>query len=195
MAVSARGRTIALLFGGVLGLSAVAGWVLSAGDSDEVSRITDDSEITLPNGGMSNELDGRPLPQIKLAGIDGSEINMADLGNKGVPLLINLWAESCRACKDEMPEFELAHQELGDRLEIIGLNVEDSASQAKQYADGVGVTYQLLVDPERTILTEFEIVALPATLIVGADGVIQHLHLGQLTAERIRTLVPEELGE
>ena len=194
MALGARSRMLALVFGGVLGLSAAAGWVLSADDGGEVSRITDDSEITLPNGGMSNELDGQPLPAIELAGLDGAEILLSDLGNKGVPLLINLWAESCRACREEMPEFELAHKELAGKMEIIGLNVEDSAPQAKKYAEEVGVTYQLLVDPGRKILEEFEIVALPATLIVGADGVIQHLHLGQLSAERIRTLVPEELG-
>jgi cytochrome c biogenesis protein CcmG, thiol:disulfide interchange protein DsbE len=194
MALGSRGRTIALVFGGVLGFSAIAGWVIG-GDGEQIDTITAESDGTLPNGGMSSELDGQALPDLELASLDGTRVNMASLGGDGVPMLINLWAESCRACRDEMPEFELAHQELGDSLRIIGLNVEDSASQAGDYADKVGVTYEVLVDPAGLTLNEFKVPALPATLIIGADGVIQHLHLGVLTADRIRTLVPEELGQ
>jgi cytochrome c biogenesis protein CcmG, thiol:disulfide interchange protein DsbE len=194
MALGARSRTLALVFGGVLALSAVAGWVIG-GDGEQIDTITAESDGTLPNGGMSSELDGRKLPDLEVATLDGTTLKLSSLGGDGVPMLINLWAESCRACRDEMPEFELAHQELGDSLRVIGLNVEDSASQASDYADKVGVTYEILVDPGKLILDEFEVPALPATLIVGADGVIQHLHLGVLSADRIRTLVSEELGQ
>jgi thiol-disulfide isomerase/thioredoxin len=194
MALGSRGRTIALVFGGVLGFSAIAGWVIG-GDGEQIDTITAESDGTLPNGGMSSELDGRPLPDLELAALDGTKVNLSSLGGDGVPLLINLWAESCKACRDEMPDLERASQEFGDRLHIVGLNVEDSASQASDYADKVGVTYQILIDPANLVLNEFQVPALPATLIVGGDGVIQHLHLGVLTADRLRTLVPEELGQ
>jgi cytochrome c biogenesis protein CcmG, thiol:disulfide interchange protein DsbE len=195
MALRARPATIGLVFGGVLAVSAAAGWILSAGGDEAVSTIVSDSEITLPNGGMSSQFDGEALPATPLEALDGTKLTLTELGTRGKPMLINLWAESCRACRDEMPEFERAFQDLGDQMGIVGINVQDSVSQAAAYGDEVGVTYELFVDVDRQLVGEFEITALPATLIVAADGTIEHLHLGVLDADRIRTLAADELAQ
>ena len=46
-----------------------------------------------------------------------------------------------------MPAFQQVHEELGPRVRLIGINL-DGAEQAQDFADEVGVTYELLRDPD-----------------------------------------------
>lgn len=49
------------------------------------------------------------------------------------PILVDFWAEWCAPCRIVAPELVKLHQELGDRLTIIKINVDEKPHIAQRY--------------------------------------------------------------
>ena len=71
-----------------------------------------------------------------------------------------------------MPAFQQVHEELGPRVRLIGINPLDGAEQAQDFADEVGVTYELLRDPDGRATAGLGVARFPTTVFVAADGTV-----------------------
>jgi len=101
----------------------------------------------------------------------GRPVDLAGLHGK--PTVINLWASWCGPCKKELPLLAKAHRELGDRVQILGIDfADDSPGAAIDLAKGAGVTYPLLADPKSSSKGILKVVGLPQTVFVDAQGTI-----------------------
>jgi cytochrome c biogenesis protein CcmG/thiol:disulfide interchange protein DsbE len=112
------------------------------------------------------------LPDITLDCLGGgTPVDLAGLAGK--PTVINLWASWCVPCRKELPLLARAHEQLGDRVRIIGIDFKDDApDDAIELARASGVTYPLLSDPDQKSGVSFKVVALPQTMFVDAQGTI-----------------------
>jgi thiol-disulfide isomerase/thioredoxin len=89
----------------------------------------------------------------------------------GRPMLINFWASWCGPCKIELPLLARAHREWGDRVDFLGIDVQDASSEAWKALTAAGVDYPQLEDPEGRSRTPFGWNSgLPLTLFVDARG-------------------------
>ena len=71
---------------------------------------------------------------------------------------------------------------------------EAEVPRAEELAAQTGVTYQLGLDPEGALFRDFEVVSMPSTFLVDADGELVHRHAGLLTEPQLRGLLDEHLG-
>ena len=115
---------------------------------------------------------------------DGRQMRLADLVGK--PVVVNFFASWCTPCVVEMPEFETVHREFGDAVVFVGLNSQDSLAKGRDIANKTGVTYLLGTDPGDAILTAFDPIGLPLTVILRANGTVAEVHQGQLRADALR---------
>ena len=122
---------------------------------------------------------------------DGREGSLADF--EGRPLVVNFFASWCVPCVKEMPAFERVHQELGDEVAFLGLNVRDPLEKGKEIASDTGVTYDLARDPDGGFLAAMEGVVMPTTAFLDAEGNIVEVHNGALEADELRDLVHRKL--
>src|SRR5207247_7421621 len=60
------------------------------------------------------------LPQMDAAGF---QTLMSQL--KGTPVVVNYWAAWCTPCKAEAPLLVEAHARLGDRVQFVGVDMQD----------------------------------------------------------------------
>src|SRR5215471_2917550 len=75
---------------------------------------------------------------------DGRDVRLSDF--KGKPLIVNFWATWCLPCQIETPQLiELAdkYRDLG--LTIVGISIDDTPEQVREYAKTFKVTYPLLI--------------------------------------------------
>lgn len=111
------------------------------------------------------------VPQTAFVGEDGSDMTLADYGDKYV--LLNLWATWCAPCRKEMPMLSELQAELGgDAFEVVTIATGRNAPPAmKKFFDEIGVeNLPLHRDPKSELARKLGVFGLPATLIIDPEG-------------------------
>ncbi len=171
---------------------AAAGLAACGGGSGDGGAATADLGPAEPLSALSP---GDPLAPATLPVLAQAEdAGTIDMGDLGGPAVINFWATWCAFCVDEMPDFEQVHQQLGDRVRFIGVDVQDNREAALGFARDVGVTYELVEDVDRSYYYDVKARGMPTTLFVDADGVIRWRHTSALSLQELQALIGEHLG-
>jgi thiol-disulfide isomerase/thioredoxin len=123
---------------------------------------------------------------------DGTSMRLSDL--QGKPAVVNFFASWCTPCVVEMPEFERVHRAMGDAVTFVGLNSQDTLAKGRAIANQTGVTYLLGTDPDDTILTAFDPLGLPITVLLRADGTVAEVHQGQFREDTLTAKLRQLLG-
>lgn len=161
------------------------------------SRRNDGVVLTGPGPGPAGaiptapDLEGERLPDLSFEGFDGATVALSDY--RGRPLVLNFWSSTCAPCIKEMPAFERVHQRYAGRVAFVGVSTQDTPSRADELAARTGVTYDLVRDPLGDLLVSLELVGLPSTVLVDADGRIVHAKTGELSEEQLTALIETEL--
>jgi len=129
----------------------------------------------------------RELPTAEFALFEGGAASFADF--EGKPLVVNFWASWCPACVNELPEFQEAHERIGDEVTFIGVAVRDPRRASEALAGEVGLTYTLADDPNGDLFRSLDLIAMPSTLFISPDGEVQEVFAGQLTGEALQERV------
>ena len=171
----------------------VAGLLLGVGEKkDDPNIVTLDNDVaTVPSLGEGEDTVGRPAPTSDYTTFGGEEASVADYA--GTPMVVNFFASWCVPCVREMPAFEQVHQDVGDQVAFVGVNVQDSETEGQAIVDDTGITYDVGRDPDGSLLASFGGVAMPTTVLVDADGTIVRVLSGATTAEELRAAIDEDL--
>ncbi len=176
-------------------ISVVGGYALSRGNdastANDTVTITSNSTFTEPGIAVNKPVQGKPLPTVQLVANDGTKVSTASL--LGKPLVLNVWATTCEACKKEMPALAQMHTEFGDRVNFVGVNQFANDATALKFARDKGVTYTLLSDQNGELVTALGVTGLPYTLFIAADGTIVAQKGIALTADTIRSTITTSL--
>lgn len=107
--------------------------------------------------------------------------------------MVNFFASWCAPCVAEMPDFEAVHQEFGEQVAFLGINLRDQVDDATQLVDDTGITYDVGRDPSGDLATALGVVNMPSTFFVSADGRVVDAHPGALSADDLRSRVQKLL--
>lgn len=133
---------------------------------------------------------GAPIPDLPLLDERGANYSLAS--ERGHILVVNLWASWCPPCRAEMPDLErVARHEAVRGVRVIGIDQGESGAVAKAFAQSLGITYRVVVDPTQRYGRAFGAFGLPTTAIVNRRGVVVRAFDGPLTYQQIvRALAP-----
>jgi cytochrome c biogenesis protein CcmG/thiol:disulfide interchange protein DsbE len=121
--------------------------------------------------------------QLLQGGLSAYRARIAAL--KGRPVVVNAWASWCGPCRFEMPYFSRTAVRLGRRVAFLGVNVADTAGDARGFLAGHWIPYPSYVDQHYAIADAIGVRAgLPTTVFYGRDGKVQFVHQGQYASER-----------
>lgn len=121
------------------------------------------------------------LPDVRVECLGGGrEVRLADLRG---PALVNVWASWCPGCRSEAP-FLAAAAASGSRVRVIGVDHADEPEAAVQFAGAAGLHYPQLYDADLVFRTRLQVVGLPVTFFVRADGTVAGRHAGPFTSQQ-----------
>lgn len=121
---------------------------------------------------------GDTLPTFLLADLNGEAHSPASLVGK--PAVINFWATWCKPCEIEMPLLQAASERY-PQIAVIGINSGETEAAIQPFVAKYDITFSVWLDTENKITDWLKIIGLPTTYFMDAQGVIQAVHLGQLT--------------
>lgn len=186
-----RPLLVAVLVGFLLLAGAVVAIVVLRGDTGPGSDAA-----FQPDGARLGPVSGAeeaPLPDGMLSAID-SDDEIAVRDYVGQPLVVNFWASWCAPCVEEMPAIQQVADELAGRVTVLGINTQDSAAKAREFAADLGITFELARDPTGSYFAAVGGFGWPTTLLVDDDGVIRYRHTGPLDANQLRDLLETHLA-
>lgn len=133
---------------------------------------------------------GQFAPDFAMQYADGTRSLLSDW--QGQPVVLNFWATWCAPCREEMPEFVAVHDQYkDDGLVIVGVNAQETASQAAQFMGEYGMAFPVVLDTRGDVQQLYNVRGLPTTVFIDRDGRIVDRWAGLLD----RQLLEEYLAE
>lgn len=118
-----------------------------------------------------------------------------DGGGGGTPAVLLFFGNWCQICHTELPALAAAvrrQEHDGGTLasvRVIGVDSEDTRSDARGFIRASGVTFPVAYDPDNDITNgDFYFVGDPYAVFVKGDGTISDIVGGPLTAARFTAL-------
>jgi cytochrome c biogenesis protein CcmG, thiol:disulfide interchange protein DsbE len=157
--------------------------------------------IDLSSGGKTEVVDplvdrtDKPAPPFSLPDLldPGRTMGLSDFGGK--PLVINFWASWCFPCQTEMPLLESAYRREHGAVQFLGIDTDDKRGNAIRFLGRVHVTYPSLFMPQRgPVAVSYDLIGLPITIFVSADGTLVGRHIGQLNGATLTAALKMAFG-
>jgi thiol-disulfide isomerase/thioredoxin len=116
-------------------------------------------------------------PVFSLKSMDGKPLSLADFHGKVV--FLNFWATWCGPCRVEIPDLVDLQNRYKDRLQVIGLNVDDDdADEIQKYVEKTGINYPVAMAPAELRTQYGGIPALPTSFVLDTEGRVVQKHTG-----------------
>jgi thiol-disulfide isomerase/thioredoxin len=113
--------------------------------------------------------------------LDGQSISSADW--RGKVTIVNFWATWCGPCRAEIPELIALQEKYRDRLQIIGVSVDEvSPDIVKRFAADQKVNYPVVMTTPEIQRAFPGVTALPTSFVVDREVRVVQKHTGLLNA-------------
>jgi thiol-disulfide isomerase/thioredoxin len=113
---------------------------------------------------------------------------------EGTPVLVNFWGSWCPPCEDEMPRLVAAHDRYGDRVQFVGVDLEDSREGARAFIRKHGMTFPSVFDVPDAIKTDLGRFGQPVTIFYRADGSFSFAWTGPIPEDVLRRNLEDIAG-
>jgi thiol-disulfide isomerase/thioredoxin len=121
--------------------------------------------------------DPDPAPDFKLKELAGKELTLEAF--RGKVILLNFWATWCGPCRAEIPELVALQNRYKDRLQIVGLVVDDDdEKEIRKVIESEGINYPVALADTETRFAYGGIAALPTVFVINAEGRVMQKHVG-----------------
>ena len=154
--------------------------------------LTPDANVKEPGIGTNVPATGKIFPSISTVNVNGDDFSFAELSGK--PFVVNFWYSTCEPCKREFPALVAADAKFGTKVQFIGVNPQDTAARAQEFALQYKATYPMVRDPDGKLLSTLGVGTFPMTMFVDAGGIVVHQHAGEISAEELTDALAKYLS-
>lgn len=156
------------------------------GDGDAAAPIADLSVVPVAVN--------YPAPQLALENINGGIESLEDFS--GQVLLLNNWATWCPPCKAEMPTLKKFHEtHSAEGFTIIAVEAGDEKEEVLKFAQSLGLTFPIWLDPEGAALNAFKNGSLPNSYVIDRSGTVRYAWTGEISLAMLEKFVTPLIAE
>ena len=115
--------------------------------------------------------DGKLAPDFTLKSIDGTDLSLSSLRGKYV--ILDFWGSWCGWCIKGFPEMKKYYQKYSDRLEILGVDCNDTEEKWKAAVEKHELKWKHVFNPQDSDLpARYAVSGYPTKIIIDPDGKI-----------------------
>ncbi len=117
---------------------------------------------------------GMRAASFNLQTLDGKEIELDSFAKGKVTLLVfgTTW---CPSCRHEIPHLKEYYSELkDDGLNVLGIDIQESAKKVKSLMDKNEVNYPVALDSKAVAARLYKVVGIPLNIVLNRNGVIEY---------------------
>ncbi|TDO94843.1 peroxiredoxin [Halanaerobium saccharolyticum] len=129
---------------------------------------------------------GMQAPDFTLKNMNDQEVSLSDY--RGKKVFLNFWASWCPPCRKEMPDMQKLHEEYGDEVVILAVNVGESKSAAANFMMENGLEFSVLLDTDKSTAQNYLVRGIPTSYFLDQNGVIQEKVVGAISYQRMLEL-------
>lgn len=145
---------------------------------DDLSEAMFNMDMGETAGGEA-ELLGTPAPEFELESLEGTKVQLAGLREGGRIVVLDFWATWCPPCREGLPVItETMANYPEDKAVFYAINVMEDAKTVRTFLDDQKLDIHVLLDSEGTVGDLYGVTGIPQTVVIGADGTIQSIHVG-----------------
>lgn len=137
-------------------------------------------EVSEFNATRENQADGftgKPAIDFSLKDLKGRRHTLKNL--RGKTVLLDFWASWCGPCRITMPQVAKIHAEYKNRgVEVMSINVGESAKKAGDYMTKNGYTFTTLLDEARDVSTKYRVNGIPTLVVIDKAGKVSDYLVG-----------------
>jgi len=141
------------------------------------------------NGVVSAEVGtevGMQAPDFTLTNMNDKEVSLSDY--RGQKVFLNFWASWCPPCREEMPDIQKLHEEYGEEVVILAVNVGENKSTAANFMMQNGLNFSVLLDSNKSTAQNYLVRGIPTSYFLDTNGVIKEKVVGAVSYERMLEL-------
>jgi protein SCO1/2 len=101
----------------------------------------------------------------------------------GYPVVVNMWASWCTACRSEFPFFASASARYGRKVAFLGADTNDTAGDARSFLAQHPVSYPSYQSSSASLASLATSNYMPTTVFIGPTGKVVYRHIGQYQSE------------
>lgn len=137
-------------------------------------------------GGINSSLlpkVGQEAPDFVAVSPEGQVVHLSDF--RGQPVWLNFWGAWCPPCRAEMPDIQTAWEQLEPQgLTLLAVSLGDKPSEAIEFAELNGATFQILLDPDRSLTSPtYPIYNFPTHIFIDEDGIVRKIVMSEMSAD------------
>jgi len=108
----------------------------------------------------------------------------------GKPVLVELFASWCGACRRAAPAFADAYQDHGQRVRFVGVMVDDDADAARQAVQSWNIPYDVALD-NGGVARAYKVELLPTVVLIDGQGMVRRGWTGAPSRSQLETWLTE----
>lgn len=130
------------------------------------------NENETPDKENENDTHSALAPDFTVYDLEGKPVQLSDF--RGKPVVLNFWSSRCGPCQMEMPDFQKAYEDLGEKIHFLMVNVTDGSwdtvASASAFISKNNYTFPVFFDTDISAAAAYGISSLPTTYFIDAKG-------------------------
>ena len=173
---------VPILIAALLGIGV---WFVFIGGQGSLRVISEEqfTPVVLPKPAQAVKI-GAPAPDFSLPDLDGKTHTLAEF--RGKKTFLYFWTTTCTFCAKEKPFLEKIYREAGDKINFVGIDIQEPLSLVRSYQQKTPYPFLILLDKDGMVSANYFTIGTPHHALIDENGILLDIRRGFVPEDQFK---------